>query len=97
MKLYLNLFDFDQLLISIQIGSIEATCISHTLNTVYQWSIHYLPKWINSSCQWMHKIHYSLQQTNTSVIIFNDGVQCETISCLPTLIFDCLTQTSTRI
>ncbi|CAF1437252.1 unnamed protein product, partial [Rotaria sordida] len=33
MKLYLNLFDFDQLLISIQIGSIEVTCISHTLNT----------------------------------------------------------------
>ncbi|CAF4341722.1 unnamed protein product, partial [Rotaria sordida] len=64
---------------------------------IYQWSIHYLPKWINSSCQWMHKIHYSLQQTNTSVIIFNDGVQCETILCLLTLIFDCLAQTSTRI
>ena len=30
---YSNLFDFDQLLISIQIGSIEVTCISHTLNT----------------------------------------------------------------
>ena len=30
---YSNLFDFDQLLISIQIGSIEVTCISHTLST----------------------------------------------------------------
>ncbi|CAF1393980.1 unnamed protein product [Rotaria sordida] len=33
MKLYLNLFDFDQLLFAIQIGFIEVTCISHTLNT----------------------------------------------------------------
>ncbi|CAF1092886.1 unnamed protein product [Rotaria sp. Silwood1] len=31
---YSNLFDFDQLLISIQIGSIEKTCVSEALKTV---------------------------------------------------------------
>ncbi|CAF3350930.1 unnamed protein product [Rotaria sp. Silwood2] len=30
-----NLFDFDQLLISTQIGSVEETCVSQTLQTVY--------------------------------------------------------------
>ncbi|CAF4361702.1 unnamed protein product [Rotaria sp. Silwood2] len=30
-----NLFDFDQLLISTQIGSVEKTCVSQTLQTVY--------------------------------------------------------------
>ena len=30
---YSNLFDFDQLLVSIQIGSIEKACISQTLQT----------------------------------------------------------------
>ncbi|CAF4552312.1 unnamed protein product, partial [Rotaria sp. Silwood2] len=62
-----------------------------------QWPIHYLLKWINSSCQWIYKIHHSLQQSNTSVIVSNDEVQCETISCLSTLIFDRLAQASTRI
>ncbi|CAF5113010.1 unnamed protein product, partial [Rotaria sp. Silwood1] len=32
---YSNLFDFDQLLISIQIGSIEKTCVSEALKTAY--------------------------------------------------------------
>ncbi|CAM2712576.1 unnamed protein product [Rotaria socialis] len=62
-----------------------------------QWPIHSLLKWINYSCQWIYKIHYSLQQSNTSTAISNDEVQCETVSCLSTLIFDRLAQATTRI
>ncbi|CAF5105455.1 unnamed protein product, partial [Rotaria sp. Silwood1] len=32
---YSNLFDFDQLLISTKIGSIEKTCVSEALKTAY--------------------------------------------------------------
>ncbi|CAF3632368.1 unnamed protein product [Rotaria sp. Silwood1] len=32
---YSNLFDFDQLLISIQIGSIEKSCVSEALKAAY--------------------------------------------------------------
>ncbi|CAF4880167.1 unnamed protein product, partial [Rotaria magnacalcarata] len=62
-----------------------------------QWPIHFLLKWINSSCQWIYKIHHSLQHSNTSTAISNDEVQCETVSCLSTLIFDRLAQATTRI
>ncbi|CAF1277551.1 unnamed protein product [Adineta ricciae] len=62
-----------------------------------QWPIHSLYKWVNSSCQWIYIVHHSLQQSNPSVIISHTESQCEAISCLSTLIFDRLAQSSTRI
>ncbi|CAF4776118.1 unnamed protein product [Rotaria sp. Silwood1] len=46
---------------------------------------------------YIYEIHHSLQQTNTSVIISNNQAQSDTISCLSTLIFDCLAQALTGI
>ncbi|CAF3598174.1 unnamed protein product [Adineta steineri] len=74
-----------------------AKFVDHSSFLPCQWPIHSLLKWINSSCQWIYTTHRSLQPTNPSIIVSNTESQCETISCLSTLIFDRLAQSSTRI
>ncbi|CAF4978987.1 unnamed protein product, partial [Rotaria sp. Silwood1] len=50
--------------------SIQHSFVDHNSFLPCQWSIHYLLKWINSFCQWIYKIHHSLQaQASTRIQI----------------------------